>query len=75
MSDKALAEHIAAFVRHNRLMQNKPQNILAQDAGISRSTLSLLERGRSSNIGNLNTGVESIRPVAGDECLCNTGDY
>lgn len=53
MSDKTLAEHIGAFVRHNRLLQNKPQNILAQDAGISRSTLSLLERGETVTLATL----------------------
>ncbi|KPP98374.1 MAG: Helix-turn-helix domain [Bacteroidetes bacterium HLUCCA01] len=42
LSDKALAEHIGAFVRHHRLEQNKTQNELATAAGISRSTLSLL---------------------------------
>ncbi len=47
MSDKALAEHLGAFVRHHRLEQNKTQEALAHAAGISRSTLSLLERGET----------------------------
>jgi transcriptional regulator with XRE-family HTH domain len=45
MSDKALLQHIGNFVKHHRLDQNKSQEKLATDAGISRSTLSLLERG------------------------------
>lgn len=47
MSDKALAEHIGAFVRHHRMEQNKTQDELAAAAAISRSTLSLLERGET----------------------------
>lgn len=47
MSDKALIEYIGAFVKHHRLEQNKTQDELAAAAGISRSTLSLLERGET----------------------------
>ncbi len=47
MSDKVLAEHIGAYIRHQRLEQDKTQDILAKAAGISRSTLSLLERGQT----------------------------
>ena len=47
MSDKALIEKIGAFVKHHRLRQNKTQDLLAEEAGISRSTLSLLERGET----------------------------
>ncbi|HWR01638.1 MAG TPA: helix-turn-helix transcriptional regulator [Chlorobaculum sp.] len=53
MSDKALAEHIGTFVRHHRLEQNKTQDALAHAAGISRSTLSLLERGESVTLTTL----------------------
>lgn len=47
MSDKAIAEYIGTFVKHQRLEQNKTQDELASAAGISRSTLSLLERGET----------------------------
>lgn len=47
MSDKALLKHIGDFVKHHRMEQNKTQDTLATEAGISRSTLSLLERGES----------------------------
>lgn len=47
MSDKALAEQIGAYIKHNRVEQNITQNDLAKIAGISRSTLSLLERGET----------------------------
>lgn len=47
MSDKAIAEAIGKFVGHHRLNQNKTQAEVASAAGISRSTLSLLERGET----------------------------
>ena len=53
MSDKALAEHIGAFVRYHRLEQNKTQEEMANAAGISRSTLSLLERGEAVTLASL----------------------
>lgn len=45
MNDESLVRKIGAFVKHHRIRQNKTQDELAQLAGISRSTLSLLERG------------------------------
>ncbi len=53
MSDKALAETIGTFVRHHRMEQNKTQDELANAAGISRSTLSLLERGETVTVTTL----------------------
>lgn len=53
MSDRALAAHIGAFVKHYRLEQNKTQESLAYQAGISRSTLSLLERGETVTLATL----------------------
>ncbi len=53
MSDQALSEHIGAFVRHHRLEQNKTQDALAHAASISRSTLSLLERGKTVTLTTL----------------------
>ncbi len=53
MSDQALAAHIGAFVKHHRLEQNKTQEVLAYEAGISRSTLSLLERGETVTMATL----------------------
>jgi transcriptional regulator with XRE-family HTH domain len=53
MSDHALAAHIGAFVRHHRLEQNRTQDALAHAAGISRSTLSLLERGQTVTLATL----------------------
>ena len=53
MNDQALAAYIGAFVKYHRLEQNKPQEILAREAGISRSTLSLLERGETVTLATL----------------------
>lgn len=53
MSDDALAAHIGAFVRHHRLARNKSQGAIAHAAGISRSTLSLLERGQIVTVATL----------------------
>lgn len=53
MSDKALAMHIGAFIKHHRMEQNKTQDVLAKAAGISRSTLSLLERGETVTLASV----------------------
>lgn len=53
MSDKALLEQIGKFVQSHRLNQNKSQNQVAEAAGLSRSTLSLLERGEKIRIDSL----------------------
>lgn len=58
MSDKALAMHIGAFIKHHRMEQNKTQEVLAKAAGISRSTLSLLERGETVT---LSTFIQILR--------------
>lgn len=52
MSDKALTVHIGAFIKHQRIAQNKTQAMLAKAAGISRSTLSLLERGETITLAS-----------------------
>jgi len=53
MSDKALIETIGEFIQHHRLNQNKSQSDVAKDADISRSTLSLLERGKKISLISL----------------------
>jgi transcriptional regulator with XRE-family HTH domain len=53
MSDQALAAHIGRFVKEKRIEQNKTQDALAHAAGISRSTLSLLERGETVTLATL----------------------
>ena len=53
MTDKALIATIGTFVKNHRLNQNRSQNDVATAAGISRSTLSLLERGEKITLGSL----------------------
>ncbi len=53
MSDKALGQTIGDFVKHHRLSQNKTQEQVSTAAGISRSTLSLLERGETVTLSSL----------------------
>jgi len=60
MSDKALAEHIGIFINYHRLDQNKTQDVLANAAGISRSTLSLLERGETVTLATL---IQTLRAL------------
>jgi len=52
-SDDALLQLIGAYIRHHRLEQNKTQTVVAKAAGISRSTLSLLEKGEPVNLATL----------------------
>lgn len=53
MSNTALVQTIGAFVKHHRLSQNKTQEEVAGAANISRSTLSLLEKGEAVTIPTL----------------------
>jgi transcriptional regulator with XRE-family HTH domain len=53
MSDESLSALIGKFVRHHRMEQNRTQNDLSRAAGISRSTLSLLERGETVTVTTL----------------------
>lgn len=52
-SDSFLMKTIGGFIQKHRLNQNKSQNQVATSAGISRSTLSLLERGEKVRIDSL----------------------
>ncbi len=53
MSDKAILQKMAEFIRYHRLKANKSQEELAHEAGISRSTLSLLEKGEPVTLPTL----------------------
>lgn len=53
MTDEALAGHIGSFVKHHRLDQNISQQELAEKAAVSRSTLSLLESGKTVTLATL----------------------
>jgi transcriptional regulator with XRE-family HTH domain len=49
LNDLALLQMLGEFVKYHRLEQNKTQNQLAEEAGISRITLSQFEKGNRSN--------------------------
>ncbi len=48
--DYDLIEALGVFIKHHRLLQNKSQSLLAEEAGIVRSTLSLFERGENTSV-------------------------
>jgi transcriptional regulator with XRE-family HTH domain len=52
-SDKMYLKRIGDFIRIQRQNQHKSQEQLAKDAGVSRSTLSLLERGENVRLDSL----------------------
>ena len=47
LSNDQWLKKIGEYVKHQRLSQNKTQDAVSKAAGISRSTLSLLERGET----------------------------
>jgi transcriptional regulator with XRE-family HTH domain len=49
-SDAALLKNLGSFIKQKRLQQNKTQDQLAREAGISRSTLSLCEKGENTSL-------------------------
>ena len=60
MTDEALVKTIGNFIKQQRLQQNKTQIDMAAAAGMSRSTLSLLERGKTVTI---NTLIQALRAL------------
>ncbi|WP_127140802.1 helix-turn-helix domain-containing protein [Flagellimonas marinaquae] len=52
-SDKMLGKTIGNFIKHHRTEQRLTQSELANKANISRSTLSLLERGEAVTLSTL----------------------
>ena len=50
LSDLAILGMIGDFIKKKRMALNKTQDELATEAGMSRSTLSLLERGEKVNL-------------------------
>lgn len=58
MSDKAIEKEMGLFIKKHRQQQKKTQAQLSKEAQISRSTLSLLERGET---GTLKTYIQLLR--------------
>ena len=72
MSDLALEQEIGQFVKHIRQQQNKTQAEIAKAANISRSTLSLLERGET---GTLKTLIQVLRVLNQLQILLEVFEY
>ncbi|MDP2089755.1 MAG: helix-turn-helix transcriptional regulator [Flavobacteriaceae bacterium] len=53
MSDSAISKIMGEFIKNHRINQNRTQDEVAGSSGISRSTLSLLERGKTVTIATL----------------------
>jgi len=53
LSDAALLKQIGDFIKKRRVEQNLSQEDVAERAAMSRSTLSLAERGENLTLGNL----------------------
>jgi len=52
-SDLAILKQIGQFIKEKRIEKNINQEVLASNAVISRSTLSLIERGENISLINL----------------------
>lgn len=53
MSDDKLALLLGKFIKHHRIERNLSQDELAVAAGLSRPTISLMERGKSMNLNSI----------------------
>ena len=53
MSDDKLALLLGDFIKHHRIGRNLSQDELAIAAGLSRPTISLMERGKSMNLNSI----------------------
>ena len=53
MSDDRLALLLGEFIKHHRIAKNMSQEELGIAAGLSRPTISLMERGRSMNLNSI----------------------
>ena len=53
MSDDKLALLLGEFIKHHRIERNLSQDELAIAAGLSRSTISLMERGKSMSLNSI----------------------
>ncbi|MCF6167784.1 helix-turn-helix transcriptional regulator [Lutibacter sp.] len=69
MSDRALNATIGTFVKYHRLQQNRSQTEVANAANISRSTLSLLERGEIVTVATLIQVLRVLQLLHTMECF------
>ncbi len=72
LSDSAIEKEIGGYFKKVRQQQRKTQQQVADAAGISRSTLSLLERGES---GSLKTVIQVLRVLKQLQVLQDLFEY
>lgn len=53
MSDDKLALMLGEFIKHHRIERNLSQDELGVAAGLSRPTISLMERGKSMSLNSI----------------------
>lgn len=53
MSDGRLALMLGEFIKHHRVEKNISQDELAVNSGLSRPTISLMERGKSMSLNSI----------------------
>lgn len=53
MSDERLAMMLGEYIKHHRIEKNWSQDELGARAGLSRPTISLMERGKSMNLNSI----------------------
>ncbi len=53
LSDNAIIASIGAYIKHERLKQNKTQAKIAKDAGVNRWTLGQIENGEAISLTSL----------------------
>ena len=53
MSDERLALMLGEYIRHHRIEKNWSQDELGVRSGLSRPTISLMERGKSMNLNSI----------------------
>jgi len=69
MSDAAIVNQLATYLRHMRLQQNLTQEQVAEKAGLSRSAISDMENGRTAT--SLLTIIQVLRALQQLQLLDN----
>lgn len=50
MNDNAIIDIFSNYIKHHRILQNKTQSQLAEEAGVNRSTIVEFEKGKRCNM-------------------------
>lgn len=53
MSNKSIISHIGEYIKQQRLIQNKTQANIAENAGVNRWTMSKIENGEAISLSSL----------------------